>query len=97
MRDSPTEKRRWRPWEEVVPGVKITSCLSCKERVFWAKTLSGKSMLMDASARPEGKWVTLKHQGQVLAVPFKPETHGKCIRREEHWATCVEGNQWQGK
>jgi len=65
----------------------MNACRTCEARVFWAKTATGKAILIDEEPVPDGNIQLFVEGGELIALVTRGDVAGK-QRYKAHFATC---------
>lgn len=65
--------------------MKRTTCKSCGAPIFWAKTVNGKPMPLDAEPVLDGRIIL---EGQTAIVVGSAYVRDGTARYDSHFATC---------
>jgi len=65
----------------------MNACRTCHAPGFWAKTATGKSILIDRDPVPDGNLQIFLEQGEPIALVTHGDVPGK-QRYKAHFATC---------
>lgn len=76
----------------------VQKCKSCGASVEWYPTESGKPLILNVAANPNGNVVLLVDESGSLYAKVVPNgEYPTKPRRMPHWATCPHSSQWRGK
>lgn len=74
------------------------TCRSCGASLSWAKTASGKSIPLDPTPKPEGRFVLVDDGGRrplaMLAATYDPEIVRDSPRYDDHFKACPHAGAW---
>lgn len=79
---------------------KVSRCRSCHARIFWAVTMAGKTMPVDADPPPEGNVVIEAWDDDTRAPIVRARDlmfDGHKTRYRSHSATCPDSDQHRKK
>lgn len=69
-------------------------CKTCQSVIWWAVTVHGKAMPMDAGAKVGGEWVICgkTDRGAPMIRRLEPLLDAGKERYRPHWATCPDAD-----
>jgi hypothetical protein len=81
----------------------VSACRSCRAEIWWAETLAGKRIPVDAEPAPDGNVVLLREghgeappvvrvTSQAQADTLIPDVGTRYV---SHYATCPQAAEWR--